>query len=908
MSRLYPLFLFLIILSACSSKPEKIYKIGVSQCSEDEWRDKMNNEMRREMLFHDDAEIEIVSADDSNEKQIADIQSFIDRNFDVIIVAPNEAEALTPIIKKAYDKGIPVLIFDRRIIGDSYTAYIDLDNRGIGYAAAEYANSILNPNDKNTVIEITGLAGSSPAQERHEGFVEGMAKFPSMKLVESVPGDWERETATHMIDSLLNLHPDTKLIYAHSDNMAIGIANLLKEKGREDIKILGTDASPGQGLEAVKDSIIDATFIYPTEGHRIITTAFAILNNEPYEKTVHIPSLASVDKSNAEILLRQNELLKDETNKVLLLDSINDGLESKYDSLSRLLHTIIVLAIVLAVIFILLLVLFIRNRKLQKELGIQNKSLEEERDKQKELYRQLDEATNSKLAFFTNVSHDLRTPLTLVYEPLHQLALKNGLDKKDDAMIRLASKNTEILRRLIDDILDFQKHENGHSKLLLQETKVVPLFKEWTELFLNSAAKRHISLSFKSNSDKDDSCSVDVEKIQRVFFNILSNAFRYTPANGKIVVDCEINHDYFSFSVSDSGIGIKQEDIKRIFENFFRSDDVKPKGSGIGLAVAKEFVELHNGTLDVESQPGKGSTFTVKIPVVHSEEAITLPLTPLSDIEVESLVDDIEDSSVTFSDDKPLALVIDDNQDIRFLLKETLGNDYNVITAPDGRKGSKLALKYIPDIVICDIMMPEMDGLECCSIIKKDPATSHIPVLMLTACKLDEQRMQSYQSGADAFISKPFKGEILLARCANLIENKQRIKDLYSGVITVEDKKDDSHKGRTDSLSLENDFYSRFINILKTFYQDPSLNTETLAQKMNLGGAQLTRKIKALTNFTPVEILRNYRLEQARKLLLTTDKNINEITFEVGFSSAPYLTKCFREHFGLTPTDLRSQK
>lgn len=391
-----------LVLFSCRSEKEKPgFRIGVSQCSQDEWREKMNQEMRREMLFHNESQLEIISADDNNEKQIADIQSFIDRDFDLIIVAPNEAEALTPIIKKAYEAGIPVIIFDRRIVGDTYTCYIDLDNRGIGNAAAEYAYSLTDGRDKVTAVEITGLPGSSPAQERHQGFVEGLKKYPSIELKASVSGDWDREKAAHMADSLLNVYPDMNILYAQSDNMAIGASNVFRERGRDDIKILGTDASPGQGIEAVKDGIIEATFIYPTEGHRIIKTAFAILNGEEYDDIVYIPTLKSVDKSNAEILLRQYELINEETDKVLKLNEINYNLEQRHASLTRYLHSVVTLSIVLGVIVLLLLYLFLRNRKLHKELKKQNEKLKEESSNRIQLYHQLDEALTKGNDFYS---------------------------------------------------------------------------------------------------------------------------------------------------------------------------------------------------------------------------------------------------------------------------------------------------------------------------------------------------------------------------------------------------------------------------------------------------------------------------------------------------------------------------
>lgn len=398
-ARFFILGLLIFFFCGCHKEKTPVYKIGVSQCSSDQWRDKMNHEMRREMLFHDNCYLEIRSGDDSNEKQIADIEYFLQNGFDAIIVAPNEADSITGEVKKVFDSGIPVIIFDRRVRGEDYTAYVNLDNEGIGFSAAEYAHSILG-NKESFVLEITGLERSTPAEERHMGFLKGLEKFPNIKILASVSGKWDRDRAYHVIDSLMKLYPQTSLIYAHNDFMALGVDSLLKEIGRRDIKVLGTDASPGQGLEAVRDGMIDASFIYPTEGHRILRTAFSILEGQPYEKIVNLPALTSVDKSNAEILIRQNELLQDETAKVLLLDEKNEELTMRHQSLTRFFNTILVLAIVLALILMLLLFVLVRNRRLQKELEARNQRLVEERDKQIQMYKTLDNVLSKDNDFY----------------------------------------------------------------------------------------------------------------------------------------------------------------------------------------------------------------------------------------------------------------------------------------------------------------------------------------------------------------------------------------------------------------------------------------------------------------------------------------------------------------------------
>ena len=524
--------------SGCGGNKEKVYKIGVSQCSGGDWREKMNDEIRREMLFHDDAVVEIRNADDDSEKQIADIRYFLDNNFDIIITAPNEADAITPVIREVYEKGVPVVIFDRRINGDYYTSYVDLDNRGIGRSAADYAASLSagNPTD---VLEITGLPGSTPAQERHQGFEKRMKDFPNLKIVESVAADWSEEKAYNMADSMLNKYPQIKIIYAHNDPMAVGASRLVKERGRDDIKILGTDASPRSGMPAVKEGLIDATFIYPTEGRRLIETAMSILHGDPYDKTVYVASLAPVDSTNADILMRQYDLLNEEEGKVKQLGLENIELWSRHKAQTAFLWTVIGFTILFAILSTLLIVLFIRNRKLGKMLSIRD--------------------------------------------------------------------------------------------------------------LLASPAR--------------------LEKIY----------------------------------------GVKSHD-----------------------------------------------------PAPEKKQDILF----------------LEGSAVPVADDK------DDKEK-----SEINGNEVN--------------------------------------------------------------------------------------------------------------------NGVTDLKT--NEFYNRFIALIKSRYHESDLNTDKIASSLSLGGAQLSRKIKAYAGYSPVEILRTYRLEQARRLLLSTDKTINEISHEVGFASPAYLTKCFRETYGVTPTEIREK-
>lgn len=912
MHRILPLALCLLLLSGLSGcHRDKIYRIGISQCSQDDWRTKMNDEINREIMLHKDAVVEIRSADDSSARQIDDIRYFVQNGFDILIVSPNEAAALTPVIDEVYKAGIPVVIFDRNINSRSYTARIGADDEGTGRAAARYAMHLLG--GKARAIEISGLRGSTPAAARHRGFVRELESAGGT-LLASAPGNWNKEDAVPVVDSLLSIHSETNLIYAHNDRMAIGASEVARRLGRDDIKIIGIDAGPDIGIRAVADGIIDATFLYPTEGHRLVRTALAILKHEPYERETILPVSSAVDRSNADILLRQNEMLKEETRKIELLKTRIDLFQAEYSAQKSLLYAGIAIILLLCGVGFLLLRAWWQHSRHQKELMQQNRLLEEERDKQKRLNEQLENATQSKLMFFTNVSHDLRTPLTLISEPVAQLAAADNLTPQQHTLMKIAEKNVRILRRLIDQILDFRKYENGKLEVHRSEVDFNQCIREWMESFHAVACKRGIKLELEAPAAGQSlPLAVDVEKIERVFFNLLSNALKYTPRNGSITVRCRCDARQLTFEVADTGEGISEHDIGNIFDRFYQADRIHPRGSGIGLSLAKAFVELHGGTISVESQLHKGARFTVTLPVRHV--APTTTETGAEDVDsatgqhnVEAEFETIDDHT-SFDADKPIILVIDDNRDIRLLIKELMSADYNILTASNGREGVRLAARYVPDLVICDVMMPVMDGLECCRRIKNELLTSHIPVLMLTACSMDEQRAQGYDSGADGYLSKPFSSAVLKSRCASLIANRKRIRELWSSSLPAGGRKQERPTPGPNAPAgdPDNEFYNRFLALFQEEMGNANLSIDSIAARMGLERSQFYRKIKSLTNYAPVELIRLLRLQRGRTLLTTTDKSISEIAYETGFSAPSYFTKCYRDVYGETPTDVRNR-
>ncbi len=407
--------------------------------------------------------------------------------------------------------------------------------------------------------------------------------------------------------------------------------------------------------------------------------------------------------------------------------------------------------------------------------------------------------------------------------------------------------------------------------------------------------------------------------MERVFFNIMSNAFKHTPDNGRISFSSSADESHLSFCIKDSGSGISADQLDKIFDRFYQVDKIHPQGSGIGLSLVKAFVELHGGTISVESTPGVGSVFTVTIPVRHVDGPATTPAPLITDAEVVAELRRVgpvsdpaattvaEPSAPVAQENLPVLLVIDDNADMRLLVKEILGDQYRIHEAADGRAGLAAAMRLVPDIIICDVMMPVMDGLECCRLIKEEVTTSHIPVLMLTACALDHQRVQGYDSGADAYLPKPFTAELLVSRCRNLIANRRRIRELWARPVAAPSSTAPESASPTPAADIDNRFYARFLDIFTAQMSNPELSIEEIASEMGLGHSQFYRKIKALTGYTPVELIRQLRLREGRRMLTATDKSISEIAYAVGFSSPAYFTKCYRAAFNETPSALRDK-
>ena len=740
---------------------------------------------------------------------------------------------------------------------------------------------------------------------------------------------------------MLRRHPKIDAVYAHNDRIAPGAYQAAKKVGREkEMIFVGIDALPGKGngLEMVLDSVLNATFIYPTNGDKVMQLAMNILEKRPYPRET-VMNTAVVDRTNAHVMQLQTTHISELDQKIETLNGRIGGYLSRVATQQVVMYGgLVILLLVAGLLLVVYKSLRAKNR-LNKELSEQKKQLEEQRDKLEEqrdqleeqrdkleeqrdqliqLSHQLEEATHAKLVFFTNISHDFRTPLTLVADPVEHLLADHTLSGDQHRMLMLIQRNVNILLRLVNQILDFRKYENGKMEYTPVQVDVLSSFEGWNESFLAAARKKHIHFSFDNMPDTDYHTLADMEKLERIYFNLLSNAFKFTPENGKITVRLSSltkeDTRWIRFTVANTGSMISAEHIRSIFDRFYKID-MHHAGSGIGLALVKAFVELHKGTISVESDEKQGTVFTVDLPVQTCETILAedslkssisaVPLNPASPGSPassnlnETLAVEEEELEKGYDSSKPSVLVIDDNADIRSYVRGLLHTDYTVIEAADGSEGIRKAMKYVPDLIISDVMMPGIDGIECCRRLKSELQTCHIPVILLTACSLDEQRIQGYDGGADSYISKPFSSQLLLARVRNLIDSHRRLKQFFGDGQTL---------AKEDVCDMDKDFVEKFKALIEAKMGDSNLNVEDLGKDMGLSRVQLYRKIKSLTNYSPNELLRIARLKKAASLLASSDMTVAEIGYEVGFSSPSYFTKCYKEQFGESPTDLLKRK
>ncbi|MDC6350496.1 ATP-binding protein [Zeaxanthinibacter sp. PT1] len=537
-----------------------------------------------------------------------------------------------------------------------------------------------------------------------------------------------------------------------------------------------------------------------------------------------------------------------------------------------------------------------RQQQLRKKAAEDQLSFERSQAEMQRI-RDLDEV---KTRFFANISHEFRTPLSLILGPLQQA--KPGepgkavvLPARSHEMIK---KNAIRLQSLVDQLLDLSRLESGNVHLQLKQGGIIAYLRALVYSFESMAERQNISLNTSFPHEMDQAC-YDRDKLEKIVSNLLSNAFKFTPPGGAVTVGVVFEEKHLVLSISDTGKGIDQEAVQHIFDRFYRVEGTEEKGSGIGLALVKELVDLHGGQISVNSHKGKGTTFKVRLPVSANilQGELDTDLSPgpkTSPDEIHTELPAVE-LGTPLNNELPLALVVEDNEDLRSYVAGILEGAYRVNLARDGLQGERMALEHIPDVIVSDVMMPGKDGYALCHSLKNNNKTSHIPIILLTAKAGQANKMEGLTQGADAYITKPFSADELLLRARNLVEARRKIWEQFKQLdsILVDD---------LELTSLDDKFLQQVFKVIRERLDDELLSVEDIARTVGFSRSQLHRKLKALTDKSTNQLIVEIRLNEARKMLENKVGSVSEIAYSVGYSNLSYFTKSFKEKFGLLPS------
>ncbi|MXN91665.1 substrate-binding domain-containing protein [Flavobacterium sp. Sd200] len=896
----------LATLISCGKEREgdDTISIAVSQAmSTDDWRQQMNRSMKVEASLRPEVHLEIIDAKNSVEKQVQDIESFIAKKVDVIIVSPIQSKPLTAVVEKSIRAGIPVLVVDRKIEGENYTAYLGADNVEIGRTAAKYIVS--NLRGSGNLIEITGATGSSPAYERSLGFNQVVRANSHVHILHTIAGNWEKESVKEPLTKLLRANPNIEYIFAHNDRMALSAWETAKTLGLEDkIKFIGVDGlnTPNGGIELVKDGMLQATILYPSGGNEAIRLAQRIHNKEAISKN-NILNTILIDHFNAEIIENQMDKVDEQQSVIESQQGAIKVQEQEYASqgnLLRLLSLFLVIIFSLALYSVYSTVSISRKKRQLETINHTVVSQKEEIEQMAEIARLSNDA---KLNFFTGLSHEFKTPITLIISYVESLIDEDKIKGTKLAHeLKLIHNNSNRLLRLINQLLDFRKIEEHKFSIRATETDLCQFSRDMMGNFTGEAKRRNIDFTLDCPSGKLDAF-IDRNLMDKVYFNLLSNAFKFTPDHGTIAISIYEESDNVALRFKDSGIGIPQEEIASVFTAFFKASNNQKNSSGIGLHLSKEFIELHKGTIEVIA--GAGAEFIIKLPKGHhhfNENEVGLQSEDdykVAGYILDSQTYDIAEKLPAANNENYSLLIIEDNTDLLNFLKNKLSTEYTVTTS-DGSDALEKALETVPDIIICDVNLAGKDGFEISKQLKKDLRTSHIPIIILTALGNEESMIKGLQSGIDQYLTKPFSLPIVKQSLSNLLYNREKLRYYYTNnIYKVEPE--------TKFGFPEQEFITKMNGIIFNNMDNSDFSVEELAENLKVSRVQLYRKVKAILGMSISDHINNIRLERAAELLKTNDFTISEIAYTVGFSSPNYFSTAFKHKFGYSPKEYKSK-
>ncbi len=861
----------------------------------------MNNAMELQASLYPNVTLSISNANYNVENQINQLKEFIAADVDIIIVSPIQSKPITPIVEEAMKAGIPVLVVDRKTDNQKYTAYVGADNIEVGRNAAKIIVS--NLPDSLKVVEIRGLAGSSPAEERSLGFHQILDKFPSIEFMGTIQGDWEKESITGGFKELLQEIGPVDYVFVHNDRMALGAWEVARNLGIEDqIKIIGVDGlnGPNGGIQLVKEGVLNATILYPTGGDEAIKTALKILNDEIVPVN-NILSTTVIDRFNAEIM--QNQLNKINEQQTLLESQVTAVKRQKelYYSQNNILKIILGFSFIILGLAVYSIYSKIAIAKKNRQLELTNRKITVQRNQIEKIANEVKESNEARMNFFTGLSHEFKTPITLIMSSIESLrdwqrqkGFKTGFE------VELIQNNSNRLLRLINNLLDFRKVEDQKFNVRASKTNIFKFSNNIFSEFKVEARKRGIKFNITSNNE-DLELFIDRNLMDKVYFNLLSNAFKFTPDNGRIDIKILDNLDgsLVTIHFKDNGIGIPENEQEFVFTPFFKGSNNRKNSSGVGLHLSKQFVELHLGKIEVKSHHGTEFIITLFKGDTHFNEDQIVVDPELVDTTLINFSDGIglEEGSVGLEgqnrEEQHSILLIEDNRDLTFFLNNKLGSEYEMLIS-DGTDGLAMAYEHIPDVILCDVNLPDKSGFEICQILKSDLRTSHIPIILLTALSNKESFIKGLECGADLYLTKPFNYSILTQSIKSLLYNREKLRYYYTNNIH---KIDQVHSfGDPEQL-----FVRQLNQQIKTNLDNTNFSVENLADALNISRVQLYRKVKAMLGISVSDYISNYRLEKAKSMLESTNYSISEIGYATGFSSPNYFSTAFKGKFGVTP-------
>ena len=904
-------FIFLaaiILLAACTRQTDtKQYRIGFSQCiGSDAWRQTMLEEMKRELSFHANITLIYRQADGNSQKQIEQVNELLKDDIDLLIISPNEAEPLTPIVVKAFQNRIPVIVVDRKIATSYYSAYVGGDNYEIGKLAGTYAANLLK--GKGNIIEVTGLPKSSPAIERHQGFTDVLKNYPGIAVVKQVNGQWLKEIAQKELAAVTDHYPGINLVFAHNDRMALGSYEVYKAKDSNAVpKIIGVDglSVKGAGLDLVAGKVLTATMLYPTGGQEAIMTAVDILEGRPYKKEDRLFTTI-VDSSNVRILKLQNEKVQAQQRDI---DRRQQKIEQQLaitHSQTAAIYTISVLLFIALILGLVTYYYLREKKKINRQLHLQNEEIINQRNELIEVSAQVKAANEAKVNFFTNISHEFRTPLTLILGPLEELLADKKASYTTKQSLTLIQKNVIRLLRLFNQLIDFRKIEAEKMKLRATEADLVSFVSEIIDSYKSMAKKRSIDLRLITE-ESHIMAWFDTNMIDKVIFNLLSNAFKFTAYNGFVHVHIGKTAEGKAalIKVEDNGVGISKDALAHAFEPFYQGAFENYKGSGLGLALSKELIQSHAGQISVQSEKGKGTTFSILLPLgnahlkpeemLFNEEATShlYEHEKIYEEEAEAITTNGEEASAG-KDQSHSILIIEDNADLRKFLANRLQRHYEILQAEDSQTALQQAFDAVPDLIISDIVIPGKGGIELTHIFKSDIRTSHIPVILLTAKTAIDQQIEGMKSKADVYITKPFNAKFLEETIKSLLTNRSKLKEHYTGELPL------ALKSQTVS-KIDRKFIHEFMSLVEANIDNEAFAVEDICKSIGISRVQLYRKVKALLDINVNDYILSTRLQKAKYLLQNEDLPIGEVAYKVGFSTPAYFSQVFKSKFGVTP-------